>query len=143
MNRTHGVPSFRGEYSFLSNFYPVPHGVYGYATVEHFFVAMKSTDAGYRTRVRACATAKDAKRMDRTVKLREDWEAIKNDVMLTGLRFKFKPDSDLARQLLATGDEVIEEANTWHDTYWGICNGVGHNMLGKMLMTVREELRNA
>ncbi len=33
-----------------------------------------------------------------------------------------------------------EETNTWHDTYWGVCNGVGKNMLGIQLMRVRAEL---
>ena len=39
------------------------------------------------------------------------------------------------------GEEYLEEGNTWHDTYWGVCNGKGKNKLGKILMQVREELK--
>lgn len=44
-------------------------------------------------------------------------------------------------QLLATGTRYLEETNTWGDTYWGVCEGKGLNMLGKTLMQVRDELR--
>ena len=42
---------------------------------------------------------------------------------------------------MATGDAELVEGNTWNDTYWGVCNGVGHNHLGKILMQVRQELQ--
>lgn len=40
--------------------------------------------------------------------------------------------------LKATGEQQIIEGNTWGDTYWGTCNDVGHNHLGKILMKIRE-----
>ena len=61
--------------------------------------------------------------------------------MLTGLRKKFA-DPELRNLLLATGDEELIEGNYWGDTYWGVCNGVGQNKLGKLLMQVREEIKN-
>jgi hypothetical protein len=36
---------------------------------------------------------------------------------------------------------ILIEGNTWGDTFWGVCNGVGENNLGKTLMNVREILR--
>ena len=33
------------------------------------------------------------------------------------------------------------EGNDWNDTFWGQCDGVGLNHLGKLLMRVREEIR--
>jgi predicted NAD-dependent protein-ADP-ribosyltransferase YbiA (DUF1768 family) len=54
---------------------------------------------------------------------------------------KFKLNSKLRAQLLATGNEWLEETNTWGDTFWGVCNGVGQNWLGAILMSVREKLR--
>lgn len=42
--------------------------------------------------------------------------------------------------LLDTGDQYIEETNHWNDTFWGVCNGVGENRLGKMIMDIREHL---
>lgn len=35
--------------------------------------------------------------------------------------------------------EIVEE-NSWRDTYWGVCKGVGENHLGKILMKIRDEL---
>jgi predicted NAD-dependent protein-ADP-ribosyltransferase YbiA (DUF1768 family) len=35
--------------------------------------------------------------------------------------------------------ELIE-GNWWGDTYWGVCNGVGENHLGKLLMKIRDYL---
>ena len=147
---TDSITRFRGEYYFLSNFFPVPHGVYGYQTNEHFFQAMKSIDPVYRDQVKRCMTPGQAKRMGRAVALRPDWNEISREVMLSGLRFKFKPGSELAAQLLATGDALLVEGNNWHDNYWGDCecgNGrcrlVAQNHLGELLMYVREELANA
>lgn len=47
----------------------------------------------------------------------------------------------LKSALLNTKDAELIERNTWNDTYWGICNGIGENHLGKILMEVREMLR--
>ena len=46
----------------------------------------------------------------------------------------------LAR-LLETGDVYLEETNTWGDVFWGVCNGKGENMLGQVLMLIRDELK--
>lgn len=55
---------------------------------------------------------------------------------------KFTQNEDLKEKLLATGNDILEEGNTWGDRVWGTVNGVGENRLGKILMRVREELRN-
>jgi hypothetical protein len=43
--------------------------------------------------------------------------------------------------LLDTGNKVLKETNTWGDTYWGISNGKGKNMLGRLLMKLRKEIK--
>ena len=61
---------------------------------------------------------------------------------------KFSQDKNLKRRLLATGDEYLQEGNFHGDFYWGrIYNKekgewVGKNNLGKVLMKLREDLRN-
>ena len=55
--------------------------------------------------------------------------------------FLTSSQSDLKEKLLATGDEHLEEGNTWGDTTWGTVNGIGENRLGKILMKVRNELQ--
>ena len=47
-------------------------------------------------------------------------------------------EEPLRSQLLATEDAYLEETNHWGDTYWGVCKGVGENMLGKILMMARD-----
>ena len=42
--------------------------------------------------------------------------------------------------LIQTGDSVLIEGNTWGDRVWGVCNGVGENRLGRILMKIRSEL---
>jgi predicted NAD-dependent protein-ADP-ribosyltransferase YbiA (DUF1768 family) len=61
--------------------------------------------------------------------------------MLSALRIKFK-NPELRAMLLTTGDEELIEGNWWRDTYWGVCEGIGQNKLGKLLMQVREEIKN-
>lgn len=140
------IKNFEGEYAFLSNFYFSPMIIDNvvYTTNEHFFQAMKSLNPKERQAITLAPTPGKAKRLGRKVSLRKDWEDIKEEVMLIGLRHKFS-NPDLRSKLLATGSEELIEGTTWHDNYWGICNceacgGQGKNRLGKLLMQVREEL---
>ena len=100
---------------------------------------MKTLDINERRAIANASTPGLAKKMGRSVSLRPDWEDIKDDVMLEGLYRKFTND-ELADWLLDTGDEELVEGNWWGDRYWGVCNGIGQNKLGKLLMKVREEL---
>ena len=80
------------------------------------------------------------KRFGKTIKLRLDWEEVKVQIMLGLLRQKFKKGSSLGNRLLATGNQKLIEGNTWGDTFWGVCQGKGLNVLGKLLMQVRDEI---
>ena len=140
------IKNFEGEYAFLSNFYFSPMIIDNvvYTTNEHYFQAMKSLNPKERQAIALAPTPGKAKRLGRKVSLRKDWEDIKEEVMLTGLRHKFS-NPELRKKLLATGNEELIEGTTWHDNYWGICDceacgGQGKNRLGKLLMQVREEL---
>jgi ribA/ribD-fused uncharacterized protein len=133
---------------FLSNFYESPIEFDGitYPTNEHFFQAMKTFHVAERKLIAAAATPGAAKRLGRQTQLRPDWEDIKEDVMLLGLRIKFS-DPLLKAKLIATGDAELIEGNHWHDNTWGDCHCdkckkiEGKNILGKLLMKVREECK--
>ena len=74
------------------------------------------------------------------VQIRNDWNKIKDYIMLKALRFKFKQNAHLREILLNTGNALLIE-HTSRDSYWGDGgNGTGHNKLGLLLMQVRNEL---
>jgi len=143
------INKFEGKYAFLSNFYAsvVQEDGITYPTIEHYFQAQKTLNPFERKEIAAAATPGQAKRAGRNVTLREDWEEVKDDVMLQGLRLKFNIE-ELANMLIATGDAALIEGNWWCDNTWGSCacpkceNTVGENRLGKLLMQVREEIKN-
>jgi ribA/ribD-fused uncharacterized protein len=136
------LPAFRGHWAFLSNFHPIHihyNGVW-YRTAEHAYQAQKAVFKSDHDVIAGAATPSEAKRYARRIALRRDWEQVKDQIMLDILRAKFS-DPGMAARLLETGDQELVEFNYWNDTYWGVCNGVGQNKLGKLLMKVRSELR--
>ncbi|WP_170331759.1 NADAR family protein [Ruegeria arenilitoris] len=132
-------------YSEFSNFAPFGVSVEDqwWRTVEHYFQAQKFHNAEYRERIRLSNKPKDAKAlgMTRKIPLRDDWEEVKDQIMLEAVRIKFKTHVDLKVLLLSTGDAQIVE-NAPMDSYWGCGpDGNGLNKLGEILMHVRDELR--
>jgi len=136
------IDSFSGDFRWLSNFAPAPVMLDGveYPTTEHAYQAAKTTDDAEREAVRQCATPGRAKRMGREITMRFDWDDVKEAVMLDLTRQKYALP-EYRERLLATGEREIVEGNTWGDTFWGVCNGVGKNKLGRILMQVRDEIR--
>jgi hypothetical protein len=133
------------EYGCFSNFAHYPFRLYGrvWPTVEHFFQAQKFPDSEYEEAIRQAKSPAKAKAMGRTRKyrLRRDWEAVKDGLMREAVLAKFTQHEDLRRILLATGDALIQEDSPT-DAYWGIgAHGGGKNKLGRILMSVRDELR--
>jgi ribA/ribD-fused uncharacterized protein len=132
------ITSFCGEYAFLSNFYEAPILFQGlqFKNNEAAFQSMKSLS--FDNRILFCQLfAKDAKKLGRNISLREDWENIKTSVMYAVVYSKFAQNVELRKKLLKTGQSILVEGNTWKDTFWGVCNGVGSNNLGVILMSIR------
>jgi ribA/ribD-fused uncharacterized protein len=134
------INDFSGEYKFLSNFYmhPLEYDGVSYPALENAFQAQKTLDEDERRRFVSMTPAK-AKQRGRMLDLREDWDYLKDELMLELLKIKFQ-DETLKRKLLDTLPAQLVEGNWWGDEYWGRCNGKGLNMLGSLLMKVREEL---
>jgi len=132
------IDKFSGKYRFLSNFYhsQILYNGFTYRSVEAAFQAAKSLDPADWEKF-CDFDPQRAKSEGRKLPLRKDWEEVKDNVMLYLLRRKFS-DSILAQLLVDTGDAELIEGNTWNDTYWGVCNGIGQNKLGKFLIQVRE-----
>lgn len=138
------INGFQGEHRFLSNFYPCRITFYGltFTSVEAAFQAAKCADPQQR-KMFCDLTAADAKRLGRSVALRQDWEQRKLTIMHNLLIHKFYENPELLGKLLATGTALLVESNTWHDNFWGncTCKRCGHkegvNMLGRLLMEIR------
>jgi N-glycosidase YbiA len=138
------IKQFQGKYRFLSNFYPstVHLEGYTYPTVEHAYQAAKTLNPDHREAIRLAPTPSKAKYLGRSVTLRGDWDLLRIIYMQTLLEQKFALGTELAGMLLATEDDELVEGNTWGDTFWGVCRGIGENNLGKLLMVIRSDLRS-
>lgn len=145
------ITQFRGKHAFLSNFYESPIHVTNIGitpkfvapTAEHLFQAMKSRDPNEQYHVLISPSPGVAKRIGRTIKLRDDWDDIKLNVMRMIIHAKFEQNPHLAKMLIATGDAHISEGNYWNDTFWGVDlkTGKGENHLGLILMSERTTLQ--
>lgn len=130
----------------FSNFYRVPITIDGlkWKTSEHYYQAMKFADhPDHIIAVRQTSTPMEAAKMgrDRNRPLREDWEEAKDMVMYDALYAKFTQHENLKKLLLETGNAILIE-HTVNDNYWGDGgDGSGKNMLGKLLMVLRDDLR--
>ncbi len=137
------VDSFRGEYYFLSNFFPSPiiyRGI-SYLNAEAAFQAQKCKTEAEKLDF-SVLSANEAKKRGRKVPLRSDWETVKETLMEEIIREKFRQNPSIAQALRETGDLELKEGNTWNDTFWGVNarTGEGKNRLGNILMKIRAEL---
>lgn len=74
-----------------------------------------------------------------------DWSRIKFDRMRDVLKAKFSQHEDLKELLISTGSARLVEVGRTDNVVnrtWGEVNGKGKNMLGILLMEVREELKS-
>ncbi len=135
------------EYGCFSNF--SRHGfilddLY-WITSEHYFQAQKFLLTNHLEEIRNCNTPREAAKMgrERSRPLRPDWEQVKDDIMRSCVHCKFATHTDIREILIATGEQLIVE-NAPKDDYWGCgADGSGKNMLGKILMEVRDKLRKS
>ena len=132
----------------MSNFEPCEVTFEGvtYPSTEHAYQAAKTLNPKIRALfLLPSVTAGKAKRMAKTMKVREDWNDVRVGVMEGLLRQKFAPGTSLALELAVLKDYDICEGNYWHDNFWGSCTCAkcadkGENVLGKLLMKLRDEL---
>ena len=134
------------EYGEFSNFAKYPIQLKGqlWPTTEHYFQAQKFEGLGYEDEIRGAKSAREAADLWRSKRypLRGDWEEVKDSVMYDAVMAKFTQYEELKELLLSTGDAILIE-HTKVDSYWADGgDGSGKNMLGKILMDVRDELND-
>lgn len=159
------VKGFIGsDFIFLSNSFLLKSAVYNkpliidgieYITVEHAIQAARTLSKKQRKLISQIPSSMQAKLYGVSLKKqgleRPDWPNIRANVMLKLLKLKFCPERRpyLADKLHATktcvllntedyvfkpGPEVVKK----YDIYWGQHDDRGENMLGKLLMKVRQ-----
>lgn len=142
------IDSFEGENRYLSNFASIPVTFNGitYNNSEAAFQAQKCANPE-EIKLFIGKNPSEAKRLGRRVKIRDDWEEVKYDLMHKIVYAKFSQNPIYRSKLLRTGNATLIEGNWWHDNIWGNCkcpkcSGFeGKNWLGTILMEVRDELK--
>src|SRR3990167_3995933 len=141
------IDTFR--YTWLSNFHPITIRYEGleYPSVEHAYQHAKIEGIIgkelFTSRHISAGTVKELSiSLQKDGVIPKDWDERKVDVMVELLLQKFS-NPELAQKLLDTGDKVLIEGNDWGDTFWGQVDGKGNNMLGRILMTIRDRLHES
>lgn len=151
------IAEFRGPYAYMSNFFmhPVEWDGRSWPSNEHLYQARKISPLHpnaleLQEIIRTSGDAYDAKKcgryLDKKGLTRPDWhvgnEPYKLTVMREAVALKFPArDSLLTQALVETHPQRLVEGNWWGDTFWGVCEGVGKNWLGRLLMSRREQLK--
>jgi len=135
------ISGFFGKYRFLSNFYTckVYYDGLVFNSSENAYQSAKLINSSDR-HIFLDISAKESKRLGKIIDKRKDWDLVKLNIMYNIVYDKFTRNELLGNLLLETTDSYLEETNTWNDNYWGVCNGIGKNYLGKILMDIRNVL---
>jgi ribA/ribD-fused uncharacterized protein len=150
----------KGEYRAFSVMAEYPIEIEGvrYPTVEHYYQAMKASefkDTETLKKILECKSTKAVKTLGKNVSnfMKEIWDDKRYDIMLRANRAKFVQHPELRKQLLDTGSKRIGLANP-RNKFWSIGSSVdsdkskypskwsGQNKLGKLLESLRDELKN-
>jgi ribA/ribD-fused uncharacterized protein len=134
------------SFSAFAIYWPV-HGVETrFDTAEALYHWHKFPDEpGIQMAIRAAPSAHEAFQIAQreAARRRPDWDAVKVDVMRSILQAKVAQHEYVRRKLLETDTRELVE-NSWRDSFWGWGpNRDGRNMLGKLWMEIRAELRSA
>ncbi len=112
-------------------------------SVEHYYQAMKFEEGEYRDSIRNATHPADAAKLGKSKKhgRRKDWDKVKVTYMTRATYIKCRTHPEVAAALLASGEKPIVETSQY-DYFWGCGRDMrGNNAFGKMLMAVREKLR--
>jgi hypothetical protein len=137
-------------YGVLSNLHRRPVFFDGreYPTAEHAYQAGKARKAAVRDWILSAPSPSLAAMAAHglyTWDVVPNWSAIKFERMRHVLRAKFTQHEDFRRLLLSTGNARLIETGRVDNAVnrtWGEVNGKGQNMLGVLLMELRDALRD-
>jgi predicted NAD-dependent protein-ADP-ribosyltransferase YbiA (DUF1768 family) len=108
--------------------------------VDHYVFACRAINESDRDAVRKAESAVEARNVSKQIKWRPDWKEADAKNIGAAVEAKFTQNSELGRRLLYTRDIELIHENMWGDKLWGVCEGEGENLLGKLLMEIRDNL---
>jgi len=134
------------KFYMLSNFssFAVVYDGRDWSTSEHAYQAMKFHSYVLQEWVRNQRSAHDAMKaaQSKPGQYRSDWNEVKVPIMLEICRAKLQQHEYIQRKLMETGDRELIESSPI-DSFWGWGpNKDGVNHLGRVWMTLRDELRS-
>lgn len=138
------IKFYEGAFYLLSNFsaHRVLFERVEYMTAEHAYQATKFDDATMREKIRNAPSAFLAHEWAQAKEGRKpNWEENKVSVMKEVMRAKALQHEDVRAALLSTEDRMIEK-NHPLDIFWGTGeDGTGENIMGKIWMEIRDEIK--
>lgn len=148
--------------TFLSNWIPknmsIPFDGHRFSNSEQIYMYLKAKYFGDERVATAIVNVKNdpkaAKDLGRTIENYDDekWSTAREDAMYKTIRAKFESDDELKQKLLDTYPKILVEGSPM-DPIWGVKikwdddrildekNWKGLNLLGKVLMKVRNDLK--
>jgi ribA/ribD-fused uncharacterized protein len=134
------INSFTKEYQFLSNTYNSPIEIDGisYTNAESAFWAQRVKDSRARNKFSRLSGNKARAKAIQAEPV-EDWDENINHYMEKVLKAKFS-DPKMMKLLNSTKGCKLINTNTYRDDYWGVYMGKGKNVLGRLLMKIRDEV---
>lgn len=112
-------------------------------SVEHYYQGMKFEEGELRDSIRSTSHPEEAMKLAKANKgkIRKDWSKVREVMMTRAVYIKCRTHERVATALLSTGNQPIAE-NSQYDYFWGCGrDGRGANTFGKVLMSVRDKLR--
>ncbi len=141
-----GIYGFFGDFRFLSNFHLCRIEFEGrkFTSSEAAFMSAKTLEPSVKNMFMELSP-NNAKSLGRSIVLRPNWDEIKISIMEEILFDKFTRNLELKNLLLQTEEKYLSEHNNWGDAFWGfdVIKNKGENNLGKVLMTIRNRIKNA
>ena len=131
------------EWKDFSNLAKYPIELEGkiWKSTEHYYQYKKyeKVDPKFAIRIREIDSPREVKKLTlQNLRHPDNWDEIKIDILKKAAYKKFETYLQLRDKLLSTGKEELIEANP-DDYFWGIGkNRTGKNMMGKILMEIRE-----
>ena len=128
---------------FMSNYWKARMFIYGrwWNWVEAPYQAAKTNVMAEKDAIWKAEKANDSRLLGQKVTIVPDWDFLKRDIMRECCMAKFLQHPELRKQLMETGtEELIEDSPI--DWYWGCGkDGTGQNVLGQVLMEIRQYLQ--